>query len=58
MKILFAVDRNNEELTAEQIEKDMPQLLQCHQQAFKQDPTWEFFGGTLIVNGHEYQVSP
>lgn len=45
-------------LTKEQIEEDMPQLLKAHEKALKEEPTWAFFGGVIILdNGHEYQIA-
>ena len=43
--------------TQEQIDKDMPELLQANAVAMKTEMLWEFFGGTLTLeNGHVYQV--
>ena len=45
------------ECTEEQQKNDMPELVQMHAQAMKQDMMWNFFGGTLTLpNGHRYQV--
>ena len=43
--------------TQEQIDEDMPELLQANAVAMKTEMLWEFFGGTLTLeNGHVYQV--
>ena len=36
--------------------EDFPALERMHQKALKVDLTWQFFGGTLIVNNRCYQV--
>lgn len=52
MKIINAYD-----LTTEQIQADMPELLKAYDKALADDPTWRFFGGVITLkNGHEYQV--
>ena len=56
MNIIVAQDRERNDLTDDQIRHDMPKLLEAHRKAIKENPTWEFFGGTLVVNDHEYQV--
>jgi hypothetical protein len=58
MKIIAAYDRNHEDLTKEQIEADMPELVKKHEEALASEPTWKFFGGIITINGHEYQVAP
>jgi hypothetical protein len=53
MKIINAYD-----LTAEQIQADMPELLKAHEKACRNEPTWAFFGGIITLkNGHKYQVA-
>lgn len=57
MKIIAAYDRNGQTLTPEQIQSDMSQLLKEHEKACRDEPTWEFFGGMIFVNDHEYQLA-
>lgn len=52
-------ERDGEEKRAvspEQYQEDYPKLLRKHQEALKQEPMWEFFGGTLTVEDRIYQV--
>jgi hypothetical protein len=53
--IISAKD-GDEDVSAEQMEKDRPALLRQHQSALKNDATWEFFGGVLTIEGRTYQV--
>lgn len=58
MKIIAAYHRDTrEDLTAEQIQADMPALEQEHTAACKAEPTWQFFGGIIVIGEHEYQVA-
>jgi hypothetical protein len=57
MKIVSAYDLEaHRELTTEQIQADMPELLKAHKKALNSEPTWNFFGGILTLGEHEYQV--
>lgn len=42
--------------TEEQIKQDYSALLKAHKRAMKEELTWDMFGGTIVVNGHKYQV--
>jgi hypothetical protein len=58
MKIIAAYNAvTKENLSQAQIEQDLPDLQKEHEEALKESPTWKWFGGILIVNGHEYQVA-
>ncbi len=56
MRIISAKDQNGNNLTPEQIKADLPKLERANESAQRQEPTWNFFGGILEVNGHAYQV--
>ncbi len=58
MKIIAAYNRHNKkDLTKEQIEADMPELLAAHEEELADNPTWRFFGGIIELKDHEYQVT-
>jgi len=58
MKIIAAYHRDTrEDLTAEQIKADMPALEKEHTAALASSPTWQFFGGMIVIGEHEYQVA-
>lgn len=57
MKIITAKDCEGNQLPQEQIKEDAEALLAAHEQALQQNATWQFFGGVITVNGHEYQVT-
>lgn len=42
--------------TPEQQKKDHKALLEACKRASKTNPTWDFFGGVVTVNGRKYQV--
>jgi hypothetical protein len=50
MRILSAKFEGGEEIPAEQINADVPRLRKLHKEALKDDPTWEFFGGTITLD--------
>ena len=44
--------------TPEELEEDMPELLEMHKIALEEETTWPFFGGVITLNnGHRYQVA-
>lgn len=60
MTIISAKQKRNgtyHQVSPKQIKKDYPLLLKKHQQALKSEPTWSFFGGTIVINNRVYQVS-
>ena len=42
--------------TQEQLEQDYERLLVSHKRAFKEELTWNVFGGTIRIDGRFYQV--
>ena len=42
--------------TQEQLEQDYERLLASHKRAFKEELTWDMFGGTIRIDGRFYQV--
>jgi len=57
MKIIAAYNRHNKsDLTQEQIQADMPELVKAHEEELRDNPTWQFFGGIIELKDHEYQV--
>lgn len=59
MKIIAAYNtHNHEDLTKEQIQADMPELVKAHEEELRDNPTWRFFGGMIVLKDHEYQVMP
>lgn len=56
LEVITAKDRDGNELSTAQVKADWPQLKAAHEKALKEEPTWQFFGGVLTVNGHDYQV--
>jgi hypothetical protein len=42
--------------TVEQSILDGPELERLHADAMRNSPTWAMFGGTLTVDGRDYQV--
>jgi hypothetical protein len=58
MIIVAAYNRHTKEnLTEEQIQVDMPELLKEHEAACEESMTWDFFGGVIVLGDHEYQVT-
>lgn len=51
MKIIWT------DATEAQLLKDTPKLLEIHERALKSDPTWAFFGGTITIGEHSYQIA-
>tara|TARA_R100000963_G_C4633407_1_gene97993 strand:- start:900 stop:1067 length:168 start_codon:yes stop_codon:yes gene_type:complete len=44
--------------TRGELEQDLPELLERHQEALKDSPTWQFFGGVITCkSGNQYQVA-
>ena len=56
MTIISAI-QNNSAVSPEQIQKDMPELVRLHEDALKQEPLWEFFGGVITIDSRVYQVA-
>lgn len=51
MKIIWT------DATEEQMKQDYPALLKAHERALKEELTWDMFGGTITINGRQYQVA-
>jgi hypothetical protein len=43
--------------TEEQLKQDYEALLAAHEKALKEELTWDWFGGTITINGRTYQVA-
>ena len=43
--------------TEEQLKQDYEALLAAHKKALKEELTWDWFGGTITINGRTYQVA-
>jgi hypothetical protein len=56
LTIISAKGHDGNTLTTKQIKLDWGKLKEAHEKALTSEPTWQFFGGILTVNGHTYQV--